>query len=169
MSAPYAEVLYAILEQARLATSEADREPGRVVLVPGTAEVWDDCCEGQLYARVIDVFPTAPFPQFDTVQKGANLACSIKMMNLHIGLGLIRCAATVDDEGRAPTAAAVSANGEDMLADMALLLDVITCKVPSVKKILGVKLDRWTPKGVTGGCHGGEWGVHLAIDPCLEC
>lgn len=163
------KILYDILEQARLGLSDAGAEPGRVVLAPGVQEVWDDCCEGQLYIRVIDVFPTATFPQFDPAQQGANLACAIKMLNYHIGLGVVRCAATVNDAGEAPSAAQVSADGSVMVEDLQTLLKVITCKVPLVKGVMKVKVDRWTPKGVQGGCHGGEWGVHLAVDPCLGC
>lgn len=165
----YSRILFDVLEQARLALEDEDRAPGRVVLAPGLMEAWDDCCDGQLYVRLPETFPSVTFPQFDTAQKGANLACAVKMLNLHIGLGVIRCAATLTDEGVAPTAEQVSADGMAMLDDMATLLEVITCKIPSIKGVEAVKVDRWTPKGVQGGCHGGEWGVHLAVYPCLPC
>lgn len=165
----YSSILFAVLEEARKALEAAGRAPGRVVLAPGTTAAWDDCCEGQLYLRVPEVFPSATFPQFDTAQKGVSLSCAIKMLNVRIGLGVIRCAATVKDDGNAPTAAEVSADGTMMLDDMATLLEVITCKLQGIKGIETVKLDRWIPQGVQGGCHGGEWGVHLAIYPCLPC
>jgi hypothetical protein len=91
------------------------------------------------------------------------------MLAVHIGLGVIRCAATVDDQGNAPPPEAVSADATEMLQDMSTLLSVLMCVVPGLSKVQQMKLDRWQPQGVEGGCHGGEWGVFLAIDPCLDC
>lgn len=169
MSRDYTPILAAILEEARLALAE--NPPARVELTPGLLPAWDDCCAGQLYLRVIEIYPTAgvgaAFPAIDSSQRGAGLACAVKLMAVHIGLGVIRCAHTVDDNGNPPTPAEVTADASEMLDDMSALLDVIVCQVPGVSGVMQVKLDRWQPQGVEGGCHGGEWGAYLAIDPCL--
>lgn len=169
MDYTYAPILQSVLSAASSAFTEEGRPPGRVELTPGLLPAWDDCCKGQLYLRVMEVFPSSPFPTFDTSQQGANLQCAIKMLDLHIGLGIIRCAATVADDTTPPTPEQVSADGVLMLNDMQTLLSVILCTVPTLPRIQKVKLDRWIPQGVQGGCGGGEWGVHLAVDPCVVC
>lgn len=161
-------VLKGILSAAASAFEEAGTPPGRVELSPGNLPAWDDCCEGQLYIRVLEIFPSgAPFPEFDSDQKGAAGKCAIKLMAVHLGLGMIRCAHTLDDDGHAPTPEEVTEDGDEMLDDMQTLLDVIVCELESIKGVMKVKLDRWSPQGVQGDCHGGEWAFFIAMDPCL--
>lgn len=173
MAADITPILQSVLSAASSALNEEHRSPARVEMTPGTLPAWDDCCDGQLYLRVIEVYPTAgknsPFPQIDVSQSGAaGSACSIHALAVHIGLGVIRCAATVDDAGNSPTTVAVTSDAVLMLDDMATLLDVLVCVVPStIRGIQGMKLDRWIPQGVEGGCHGGEWGAFFAVNPCL--
>lgn len=161
-------VLQGILSAAASAFEEAGTPPGRVELTPGGLPAWDDCCEGQLYLRVVEVFPSgSPFPAFDSAQQGAGGTCSVKLMAVHLALGMIRCAHTLDNDGVAPTPDEVSSDGNQMVDDMQILLDVIMCKVESISKVMKIKLDRWAPQGVNGGCHGGEWNFVIAMDPCL--
>lgn len=173
MSRDYVVVLQGILSAAASVFNQpGQNKPGRVELTPGLLPAWDDCCGGQLYLRTIEVYPTAgknsPFPAIDTQQTGAaGSMCGFHLVAVHIGLGMIRCAATVDDDGNAPTPAAVSENANTMLDDMATLLDVLVCDAPKIPGVLALKVDRWVPQGVQGGCHGGEWGAFLAMDPCL--
>lgn len=161
-------LLNGVLSAAASALEEQGRPTGRVERTPGLLPAWDDCCAGQLYLRVIEVFPTAPFPQFDAAQKGAaGSVCAIHMLAVRIGLGIIRCAAVLDDKGRPPTPARVQADADEMMDDMATLLDVLVCTVAKMPGVLAFKMDRWQPQGVDGSCHGGEWGAYLAVDPCL--
>lgn len=167
----FTPILTSILSAAASALNEDGRPTGRVTLSPGAQVAWDDCCEGQLYLRIIEVYPSAgrggsgAFPQIDAVQKG--VGCGITLLGLHLALGVIRCAATLDDEGNAPTDAQMSANTLDATADLATLLDVIACDVAEIDGILARKVGRWLPQGVNGGCHGGEWDFYVGIDPCL--
>lgn len=167
----YTPILQSILSAAASALNAEERPTGRVELTPGSLPAWDDCCEGQLYLRVPDVYPTAgknsPFPQKDSSQAGVNLACAVHGLAVHIGLGVLRCAETVDDNGNAPTPAEVTADAEQMLADMATLLDVLVCIAPRLDGILSLKIDQWNPLGVEGGCAGGEWSAYLWVDPCV--
>lgn len=161
-----------ILSAAASALNDEGRAPGRVELTPGNVPAWDDCCKGQLYLRTIEVYATAgrntPFPQIDTSQSGAaGSRCTIHALAVHIGLGILRCAATLDSQGKAPTPARVTNDAVQMYDDMNTLLNVLVCDVPSVKGVMALKIDRWQPSGVEGGCVGGEWGAYYAIDPCL--
>lgn len=172
MSRDYSTPLKGILSAAASALNEDPaRKPGRVELTPGILPAWDDCCSGQLYLRVIEIYPTmgkgAPFPQIDTTQAGASGRCSLHAVAVHIGLGIIRCAAVLDSQGNAPTVEAVTADGDEMLLDMATLLDVLVCNSQEIAGIMSMKIDKWEPQGVDGGCHGGEWSAYLLMDPCL--
>lgn len=166
----YGPTLTSVLSAASSALNAEGRPTGRVTLSPGGPVAWDDCCEGQLYLRVIEVYPTmgssgAPFPQIDSAQKG--VGCGVKMLALHLGLGVLRCAATLDSDGNAPSDAAMSADTLAASADLSTLLDVIACTVPTLPGVQQMKVGRWQPQGVQGGCHGGEWDFYLAVDPCL--
>lgn len=164
----YTPILDGILSAASSALNAQGRATGRVERTPGLLPAWDDCCEGQLYLRVIEIFPSgAPFPQFDAAQKGPGGACSIHMLAFRLGLGVLRCAATLDDDGNAPYPEHVTGDADEMLLDMATLLDVLVCTAAKLPGVLAMKMDRWQPQGVEGGCHGGEWGVYFALDPCL--
>ena len=63
----------------------------------------------------------------------------------------------------------MSANVLDAMEDLDTMLNVIVCKVPEVAGVTRVKVGRWVPQGVQGGCHGGEWTFYAAVDPCLTC
>lgn len=159
-------ILNSILSAAASKLNAADVAPGRVVLSPGTTPAWDDCCDGQLTLRVIEMYPTAPFPQFDQQQRGADGGC-LHMLDLHLGLSAVRCAHTIDSNGVVPTPAQVTEDGNEMADDAMLLLDAIVCDIKELPGLLGLKLGRWQPTPETGGCHGGEWDFHVAIAPCL--
>lgn len=164
-------VMTGILSAAASTLNDENRSPGRVELTPGAVPAWDDCCAGQLYARVIEVFPTAgkesPFPQIDSRQRGtADAVCKIHAYALHFGLGVLRCAATVNDQGVAPSSAQVTNDAVLMYADSRSLLAVLMCDVASVRGVHQIKLGRWTPLGVEGGCMGGEWDAFVMISAC---
>lgn len=133
-----------------------DRVPALIHLAPGREEAWDNCCTGQLYARVIEVYPSSPFPG------RSNASGCGDLMAVRIGLGVLRCAAVLDNEGNAPSAEAMTGDTLEALEDMAILLDVL--RSFSVEPWLpGFRLEGWVPKGVSGGCHGGEWTFALGV------
>lgn len=159
-------ILNSILSAAASQLNAAGVPPGRVVLAPGTSPADDDCCDGQLALRVIEMYPTATFPQFDQAQRGADGGC-MHMLDLHLALRVTRCAHTLDSSGVAPTPAQVTEDGNEMADDAMLILEAIVCDIKELPGILGLKLGRWVPSPETGGCHGGEWDFHVAIAPCL--
>lgn len=171
-------ILTPLVETVAKVLEDAGRPVGLAHLVPGVLPAWDNCCEGagQAYLRVIEVYPTAgsgqpptPFPQRDTMQRGvgAGGGCSINLLALHLGLGVIRCAHSVDDHGNPPTAAEMTSDAAGMLDDMGLLLEVITQVFTAHKALPKVIVGSWTPRGPEGGCVGGEWTLYAALDPCL--
>lgn len=167
----YLPVLTSVLSAAASALNDAGVPASLVHLAPGAVPAWDSCCEGggQLYLRLGDVVPTggdgSPFPTKDTVQKG--VGCGVRLLAFRLHLGVIRCAHSISNNGSPPTADEMSEDAASAVTDMAILLDVIECTVPELRGIMKVNLDRWTPQGVSGGCAGGEWTFHIALDPCL--
>lgn len=132
-----------------------DRQPGRVVRVaPGVAPAFDDCCEGQLYTRVVSMVPAV-----EKVPNGAGVRCNVPAWSVTIGLGMIRCAHTLDDHGDAPAADLVTEDGYEMLDDMLALQEAILHDDAPTRSVLG-----WNPLEEEGGCHGGEWLFTLRLD-----
>lgn len=115
---------------------------GRAVVAPGGEVAWDDCCDGQAWVRVISVAPTY------------QARCGIVKWTISLGIGVLRCAAVLDDDGVAPSPRQITADGHEMIADMDAIAHLIQCAddLP-----LDPTLGNWTPLGPNGGCHGGEW------------
>lgn len=168
MARNFRPIYTSILSAAASAINPAN-PVGLTHVAPGLLAAWDDCCSGQLYLRTIEVYPTAgrntPFPQFDAGQPG--VGCGVNLLAFHLALGVIRCAHTIDDNGTPPTADEMTGDAFDAIDDLSLLLDVISCDLLGLPGIMGVKVGRWQPQGVQGGCHGGEWDFYAAVDPCI--
>lgn len=164
-------LMTSILSVAASALNEAEVPAHLVHLSPGNLPAWDGCCSGggQLWLRLAEAYPSAgigaAFPAIDAAQRG--VGCGVNLLALRLGLGIMRCAHTIDSRGKAPTSAQMSGDALATYDDLGLLLDVITCEVPTLPGAMSVKVDRWTPQGVQGGCVGGEWGFYVAFDPCL--
>jgi hypothetical protein len=134
-----------------------DPPVGRVVYVaPGLEVAWDDCCDGQLHARVIQLVPHTS----SSTRPAAGPPCGVEYWIATIALGVIRCAHSLNDDGSAPTDAEVSSDGQQMLADMAELQQVVLCS-PDTWQVL-----QWLPAGPLGGCHGGEWTFQVKVPTC---
>lgn len=125
-----------------------DRKPGRSIVQPGATVAWDDCCDGQLWVRVISATP---------VYQG-NSNCAVGM-DVTYAVGIVRCVTALDDRGRAPKDTKVTKDGMRTIEDMCTLhtaLDGLT---------LGhrMQIGTWTPLGPNGGCAGGEWAVNIRL------
>lgn len=131
-------------------------KPGRVITMqPGEEVAWDFTCEGgQLHARIVTIQPGP------TVARANGLPCGIPHWDVTVGLGLLRCIAVVNDKGKAPSDAAVSADGQLMLDDLATLQEVVTC-VGQTRQVLA-----WSPLGPQGGYAGGEFTFVVRLNSC---
>lgn len=124
-------------------------EVGRAALYPGAEVAWDDCCDGQLWLRVVDVVPSG------LDQRPSANPCPPPMWRVTFGLGVLRCVGVVDDNGDAPSPARLTADTLQSTADRAALARAIQC---GFGEILGrVTFVRWLPLGPMGACAGGEW------------
>lgn len=147
--------LYAQDAQDKLA--EEGRPVGRTQVVPGEP-AWDDCCAGTVFSRIVNVVPqtsssTGPAAggSVGGVYLGNGPKCGITAWTVVIALGTLRCAATQDNRGKAPTAEKITDDGMLQIDDMQSLADVIL----SNKHTRG--LANYIPFTPEGGCFGGEW------------
>lgn len=142
--------------QILLACAEAGltKAVSRAQIQVGSEVAWDDCCDGQLTVRIINMTP------FYGQAGAGGSACGPLYWNLTVGVGVIRCASTVNDNGVAPTAATITTEALQMTQDQADLMQAIQCC--SVVRAMGP----WSASGPMGGCAGGEWTAILKIDNC---
>ena len=134
------------------AVGELNPAPARAVIAPGALVAWDDCCDGYAWARLVTVTaPTTPVQS-----QGPTLWI------IQVALGVLRCAASLDDSGNTPTAAQVTADGVQGLADMEALARAFRCS-----GLQPLMMGSWTPTGPAGACFGGEWTATLRVP--VEC
>lgn len=153
--------MWALLSCANGALVEAGVPVGKAFLNPGLIVPSDDCCDGQLSVRVIERFPSRTFPAIDSTSSN----CNPMFWAVQLGVSVLRCAHTVDDQGNFPTAEQMTADALAISRDMALLETAIRCcwvPVGTEKKML----QQWTPLETEGGCMGGEWRVYFAEASC---
>lgn len=153
-----------VRKQIRKRVHEAYKElsprPSRKILyAPGTLVAWDDCCDGQVWGRLVSI---TPLPTANPARIPGLSGCGAPSFIATIEVGVIRCAQTVDDQGRAPSAMEISNDGKQGISDMATILSVLA-SFADTRSIVG-----WTPQGPEGGCHGGYWTFTVAIPNCLQ-
>lgn len=171
------QALYPILQPIVASLSgvltDVERPVALTIVSPAGPPAHDECCDGMAYIRLVEAFPTAgaggnnPFPTRDNLQRGPG--CGVNLLSLHLALGVIRCAHTVNSDGTPPTQNEINFDASLVLADMGTVLDVIVCVVKEHPKVMKSVVGAWSPQGPSGGCVGGEWSFWVAVDPCLDC
>lgn len=156
-----------LLECADDALTSCGDPTGLVHLAPGAEVAYDNCCEGegQLWVRAVNVFPTGgprvPFPQVDAQQQ-----CGVSALGVRLGVGVIRCAHTLDDGAEPPTAEEMTSDALQTTSDMQILLGAIRCCFTEQVNGPAPKIEQWLPTGPRGGCVGGEWTLIVPLDVC---
>lgn len=135
--------------------------PDRIIQIqPGQAAAWDVNCDGQLWTRLISMTPN-PSASPNRV-RGAG-TCAVPFWVATMELGIIRCAATMDNKGNAPKAPRITEDGVQGVDDMAVLLGVLQCSD------FTRSITSWTPRGPEGGYHGGYWEFTVDMTNCITC
>jgi hypothetical protein len=124
---------------------------------------WDGCECGQVWVRLISI---APATGRRTSSFTSVLPCGVELWTVEVGIGVLRCAATLDDSGRAPSAAALTADTLQMTQDQANLSAAIQCEMSHIWQVDRLSPVSWLPLGPDGGCVGGEWRVTTLVDNC---
>lgn len=162
----FGPTLTALQQCVENALNANERPVGRSVISPGNSSAWDDCCEGQLSVRLVQMYPTAggqaAFPAQDTRPK-----CSPNLLSVRVEVEVIRCAAVLDNQGKPPLPAAVTNDGLATSHDASIIFTALMCCL--MNGVTGVQtwvIDRWDPRGTQGGCTGGAWQVLLGLGHC---
>lgn len=132
-------------------------KPDRVIhIAPGASIAWDENCSGQLWGRVATIEPGKPV-------QGAARACGITHFYATVELGILRCVATLDEDGSAPSAETIENEGIAAAGDLAALLQAVLCQ-PKTYQVI-----RYIPEGPNGGYAGGAWSFLVRLENCVDC
>lgn len=138
----------------------------RAFVHPGATAPWDACgtatdgAEGQGWVGVSSMAP----------QPGQDMGQRIWPVEFvaEVVVGVLRCAAVVDDHGVPPTVEAVMADAAKQTRDAAIIREVLQCcYVEATDAGTGeFRLGTWEPLGPTGGCVGGQWRANILLPAC---
>ena len=152
------------LSRVQTALTECGAEPITVSYVAAGQVAWDSCC-GLLVAAPERVYRSATFP----IEGTTDYVCESSMLVVDVVVLLLRCVPTVDDRGNFPSSAALSAAYEAVLADAAVIWNVVVGDLP----------DGWERAnvdqgfvGAAGGCVGVETRLSVGLaqsEWCPEC
>lgn len=161
---PRAESLLSCVDEA---LRDYDAPTCRSFLAPGGPPAWDVCCDcgtgdGQLWVQVAEAFPTDDFP---SPVAGAN-RCPPSGFGARLVVGILRCAAVVDDQGRAPSSERLTADALKVQRDRAIVYEALRCCYLVDADPGTYQIGSWTPLGPQGGCVGGAVNVTVAAPAC---
>lgn len=168
VESPYT-VAAAVLAHVKDALVACESPPITTEYVAVGEAVWDDCC-GQLVVGVERSFRTvAPFP----TEAGPDGLCAGTPIAVEIVVVLVRCAPTLSDSGKAPSAAKLDASSQSIYRDAAIVWNALASA-----ELLGddgFGDTEWERSGLQqtfdgeGGCVGIETRVTLGIPSHLWC
>lgn len=148
------------------AEKRLEKKPGRATVMPGNNVVWDDCCDGTLWIRIISIVGSS------AMSRPATQPC-YPLYQVRLGLGVIRCAHTVDDNGVAPTPGEMASDAFQTFRDRRDLVQTIVCDIaPDVESrgdMQALRIEDWLPQGPQGGCVGGEITLTFSHILCTDC
>lgn len=152
-------VMLTVLERVE----ERLTEPvGLSSLSPGLETVWDDCCNGQLWVRLVAVQP-----MMDTAaQRGVPQNAGLLGWLVDLAIGTARCVISLQEDGSPPTADQMTTDAQAEVQDMEDIRDALLCNMDGIPNLIRPTLVTWAPLGPLGGCVGGEWQFRFLLRYC---
>jgi hypothetical protein len=129
-----------------------DKQPGRVIaVVPGIQIVWDDCCLGQLTARLVSLTPVL-------TNNAPMTRCGIKYWQAVGEVALLRCSTALEEDGSAPAPVKVLTEGVAQLSETEAVLQALNNQdwISSI--------GAWQPLGPNAGCRGFQLTFNFILD-----
>lgn len=173
MSATIPDVLFSRLQELAdcldVTLTRYGQPVCRTYIAPGGPPAWDVCCdcgigEGSAWVQVARVFPTDNFP----TQLTQAVRCRPGEFAAVINVGVLRCAATIDDNAEIPSAERLTADALKVQTDRVAIYDAFTCCFMEDKEPGTNVIGAWTPLGPSGGCVGSS--VEFTINfPNCRC
>ena len=156
---PRPERLYDVAHQALTLVADAlPNCPARRYVSDGPMLAWD--CE-QVAVTVESVYGhqgNVASAQVDPVQ-------CLRMSGAVLGVWVVRCAPTMDDDGTPPAAVTIDTNAAVVLGDPIVMLDALTAGLRSGAWLgaYGLAFEEWTGIGPEGGLTGGVLRVRVDL------
>lgn len=156
----------ALLAAASAALTSAGWTVIREGLVAGEA-VWDDCgCDGAtVWAAVERKWPVDATQGWPA--EGSADPCFAPVpptAGADLVVGLTLCWPTVDDRGRAPSAAVVDAAAEAITLAGEVVWGALACALADLGDDLPARMQSFSPVGPVGGCVSAEVRVLVEVD-----
>lgn len=131
---------------------------------PPPADECSNCgeAEGQAWVQIAQIGPTENFPNLAT----GPARTKPSEWAVQLNVGILRCAATVDDAGNPPSAAALTADFDKVQRDRAIVAEQVLCCFLADAEPGTWTLGVWTPLGPSGGCMGGVTQLTIAAAVC---
>jgi hypothetical protein len=139
-----------------------DPTPCRSGVVPG-AIAWDDCTCGLLATSWSMTYLSDNFPEQASSVPGN---CETAWDVAEIVIQLLRCAPTVDSQGRSPSLESLAAAATLMAVDgnrMERAVSGLLCGLKDQNRIIDSLISPRTSQGPEGGCVGSEQRVLIAL------
>lgn len=146
-----------LLRWLACAVESLDPPVGRAFVAPGLEVAWDDCCDGQVWVRLLQL---APVVSQQLRKANGRHQCAVDIWEVTAAIGVVRCVHSMKDDGTPPTPEEITADGLQMAEDMQNLMSAIQCCVEPTTFV------RWNSTGPAGGCSGGEWQFVVRIAGC---
>jgi hypothetical protein len=149
---------------------------GRCCVQPGGAIILDECCDGTAWVRVDRVWLKAAAGttqvRRDPIGWGG-APCGDQMVMMTLGLGVMRCAATIDERGTPPGCEVLEDESMRMLSDIDALYKTAVCCLEESSESFAIYATEpllLIPQGPAGGCVGAELSVQYTVElcPCLD-
>lgn len=141
--------------------------PERQAVVIGVP-AHDNCCDGQLTASLMRIFPSTNFPDEDTF----SMICGPPFMVLHIDIEIVRCAPTLDNLGHAPTLEEITESSQLVAIDARAVWAGVACCLkqnvdnPPYWNAAARPQEFITPDG---GCVGSRLTVYVGLTSGCGC
>lgn len=141
--------------------------PGRCCALPGSAVVLDDCCDGTAWVRMerVDTIPAGTSSIDRPASSWGGQPCGPNLVRIVLGIGVMRCAAGLDEAGVPPTCERLEWEMQRWLSDMDAIYRTAACCEADVD-VFAVDPLVMAPLGPAGGCVGGELTVAYTVDLC---
>lgn len=166
---PITDIALEVLSCLEETLGKFDANVCRSFLAPGGTPPLDQCCDcaagqGMAYVQIDRVAPTDNFP----VQQTGAMRTPPAEQIVELNIAVIRCAAVVDDQGRAPSSERMTADALKVQRDRAIVDEAIRCCFLGDADPGTFVIGAFTPIGPTGGCVGGNTGLTL-VGPFCRC
>lgn len=156
-------ILQDLLDCLTVTLTDCDAAACRYFLSSAPSPAWDDCCdcgdgEGQAWVALQSIAPG---------QNGASVTpCGFEYIAT-VQVGVLRCAATLDDAGNAPSAETLTAEALSVWRDAALVRESVLCCFEDLHPDRGdYEMGSWAPFQPQGGCTGGAQTLTIRFTDC---